>query len=151
MVDDEGVVGRALAAAREWVWGCEEALAPAIDEYRGGDLWRDLLLRLRMAAVPEAHAALTLLSHPIESMAVDVLLRSLLEALAHAVWLVEGEAASDSTPRDACVGTDADGVSSVRRACCLEYGMAKQFATNVRKGSPSSVAESTPKSAEAWL
>ncbi|HWD37315.1 MAG TPA: hypothetical protein VG944_00575 [Fimbriimonas sp.] len=145
------VLTQGLRQAREWMITGEELLQPSIDSYDEDDLATDLVLRLRSVAVPEFYAILTLLVHQVEAIAADVLIRSLLEALAHAAWIVDGEAESDASSGRACRGDDRSRVSVIRRAHCLEYGMAKQFALSVQKGSPASMAVRTPADAEAWL
>ena len=142
---------QALDASRHWAVDMEDLIGSKHLTDQDSDRAAGLLLQIRTTVVPEFHACLTLLSHPVESRAVDVILRSLLEAVVHAAWVAEGEPRGTRPDSRRCLGTDAEGVFAARRASCLELGMARANKSNLDQVNPGSMHQEALDNARTWL
>jgi hypothetical protein len=115
-----------------------------------------VILRLKVQASHEYHAALRLIQDPVAIPAVELICRGLLENFAHMYWVAEGEpnAASRraSARKNRCLGILSDPDSSrLSRAVCLELGMAQTYDDNLRKASTHASTEEARDRAKEWL
>ena len=147
----ERLLDQALAASRQWAVDVDDLIGSPQLTDEDGDRGSGLLMQIRTIVVPEFHACLTLLSHPVESWTVDVILRSMLEAVAHAAWVAEGERPGTRPDSRRCLGTDAEDVFIARRASCLEFGMAKANKSNLDQANPGSMQPEALANARTWL
>jgi|GEM_PF-4526259 len=147
----EVALDQALDASRHWAVDAEDLIGSPHLTDLDSDRAAGLLMQIRTIVVPEFHACLTLLCHPVESWAVDVILRSMLEAVAHAAWVAEGEPRGTHPISQRCLGTDAEGVFAARRASCLELGMAKANKSNLDQANPGSMQADALDNARTWL
>jgi len=137
----------ALQAAADLIGSLEELVSDGGQTIvLGRDKYPEATLsKLRVQAVFTYAGILRLLDEPLTAFAAEPLLRVLLEAFAHLVWIHDGEKDRPSAAQDICLGDNSvPGCTPERRAVCLDLGIWSSLNRALGDALPESFDEGAP-------
>jgi len=137
----EDLKGLALAAEEVIAGGQKGSFSAGKFDFPVNAVWD-----LKTPSTLHFMAGIELVSDPRYAHAADLMVRALLEALAHLCWIWFGEPATNrvQVKPGMCLGDEGvGGCTAERRAVCLALGMARVFSDNIAKVDANLVPEGT--------